>query len=241
MNTFFSSKPISHQQLDPRPWHLSLSLLGWPNLFETHVWFQEYLSLAPELKQHIGWHLDIMDGHFVPNLTWGEHLIRSLPKDLGPFDTHLMVTNPSDYIEKWADLNVGNVTFHWEAVQHQDRLIQRAKELYKEVSIAINPGTPWQVIPDYLLCQVDRVLIMTVNPGFAGQKFIQPMLEKVGSLWVHLQTINSKAIIQVDGGVRESNLRLLYEQGARDFVVGSWAYECGDIDALIKKIYSTIN
>lgn len=187
-------------------------------------------------------HLDVMDGHFVPNLTFGLPMVESIhqlnlqSKNKWKMDVHLMVTNPEFYMEQWQSFGIHHLTFHWESVLHHDRFIQRAKELYPSVGIALNPSTPWQIIPDYLLQQVDLILVMSVNPGFAGQKFISHSLKKIAELSNKLTSLKSKAKIQVDGGVSENNFKKLIESGARNFVIGSGLLKDTSAIAINKKL-----
>lgn len=167
-------------------------------------------------------HLDIMDGHFVPNLTFGSPLldeIKNYPKIKN--DVHLMVNNPDFYIEEWKKYPIHHISFHWEACTHHDRLLKRAKELYPSVGIALNPSTPIQLIPSYLFNYIDVLLIMSVNPGFYGQSFIDGVFDKVAMASTIIKSYGFNTMIQVDGGVGTKNIKDLIKRGATNFVVGA--------------------
>jgi len=167
-------------------------------------------------------HLDIMDGHFVPNLTYGTPLLEGLKDQENlKLDVHLMVTDPTFYVEQWKDFPIHNITFHWEALTHHDRLIARAKELYPSVGISLNPSTPVHLIPDYIWRKIDLLLLMSVNPGFAGQKFIESTLDKLAQASTIIKSLGSAATLQVDGGVSTKNIKQLVLRGATNLVVGA--------------------
>lgn len=170
-------------------------------------------------------HLDIMDGHFVPNLTFGEPVLRKV-KDVckHKLDAHFMVTNTEFYADSFKDLGIHNFTFHWEAVVHQDRFIQRLKELYPSVGISLNPGTPVSAIPEYILGKVDLILLMSVNPGFGGQKFIPEIVDKVIELDKIRHENKFKFQIQVDGGINDQNAGYLIQAGANNLVAGNYVF-----------------
>lgn len=193
-----------------------------------------FLELGKELErfdsiQDLWLHLDIMDGHFVPNLTFGETVLKDVHKfSKHPLDAHLMVKNPEDYIDIYHKIGVHNFTFHWEATHHHDRLIQRAKELYKSVGVSLNPATDVRVIPDYILKKIDLVLIMSVNPGFGGQKFIDGVFEKISYLKNFKEVHKLDFHIQVDGGVNAENAVKLIDAGATNLVAGSFIFKAKD-------------
>ncbi len=202
-----------------------MSLIIAPSLLSA-----DFLDLRSELKRLEGekdiWlHLDVMDGHFVPNLTFGPTVLKGLKSaSKHPLDAHFMVTNPDDHLEWFKDLGLYNFTFHWEAVTHHDRLIQKAKSLYPSVGISLNPSTPVSVIPTYLLKKIDLVLLMSVNPGFGGQSFIPEVIEKVQEL-NKLKSLHGLTFqIQVDGGVTDKNSAQLFAAGATNLVAGSYVF-----------------
>ena len=190
----------------------------------------DFLQLEDELKRFDGlnnlwFHLDVMDGHFVPNLTFGATVLKGLSSATKhKLDAHFMVKNPQDYIESFAAIGVHNFTFHWEAVNHHDRLIQKAKEKFSSVGVSLNPSTDIRIIPDYLLHKIDLILIMTVNPGFGGQSFIEGCLEKIKYLDNFKAAHNLDFHIQVDGGVNNKNSKELIEAGATNLVAGSYVF-----------------
>jgi len=190
----------------------------------------DFLNLESELKRFDGindiWlHLDVMDGHFVPNLTFGAPVLKNISKvSTHKLDAHLMVSNPEDYLDTFKAIGVHNFTFHWEAVTHHDRLIQVLKQNYASVGISLNPSTPIEDIPEYILGQLDLVLIMTVNPGFGGQSFIEGCVEKIEKLDKIRKDNNYTFQIQVDGGVSDKNAKVLIDKGANNLVAGSYIF-----------------
>ena len=181
-------------------------------------------------------HLDIMDGHFVPNLTFGAGLIKALrPHSNLFFDAHLMVTNPEDYVESLKDAGVEMLTFHIETVNHAHRLVEQIKSSGMQVGIVLNPGTSLSLI-DEILPFVDMVLLMSVNPGFGGQKFIPGSVEKIRRLKQMITERNLKTLIQVDGGVGIDNGALVIEAGADILVAGSAIFGAANRKEAIAKI-----
>ena len=166
-------------------------------------------------------HLDIMDGHFVPNLTFGSMIIQSIAKCTTHFlDAHLMVENPTDYIEEFAKAGVKNITIHQESVIHLDAAVQRIKDLGCQAGVALNPSTPIETL-DAVLPELDLVLIMSVNPGFGGQKLIPYCLDKTRALKKKIQQLGKPIDIQIDGGVKVTNVRKVIQSGANVIVAGS--------------------
>lgn len=186
--------------------------------------FQREIEKFKDCKD-LWFHLDIMDGHFVPNLTYGKTILKNLHKvTKHKLDAHFMVTNPEFYVEDFKDLGIHNFTFHWEATKHHDRMVSYVKANYPSVGISLNPGTDHTVIPEYLLKQINLILIMSVNPGFGGQAFIPGMVEKVEYFKQIKESINPKLEIQIDGGVSDKNSKLLIEAGATNLVAGSYVF-----------------
>ena len=166
-------------------------------------------------------HLDVMDGHFVPNLTFGVPVIQSLkPCTKLPFDVHLMTYHPEAYLEGLGAAGVHMVSFHVEAVPHLDRMIHNIKDRGIKAGIALNPGTPLASI-EQVLPLLDFVLIMSVNPGFGGQKFIPYTLDKIAALSAMIKGKGLSLSIEVDGGVNRDNAPLLKKAGAQILVAGS--------------------
>ena len=190
----------------------------------------DFLNFETDVKRldyakDIWLHLDIMDGHYVPNLTFGKTILKNLHKVTShTLDAHFMVSNPEDYVKEYSDIGIHNFSFHWEAITHHDRMVSFVKDHYKSVGIAINPGTPIESIPSYLIEKIDLILIMSVNPGFGGQSFIESSIEKVKYFKSLKDTINRDLVIQVDGGVKENNAKELIKAGATNLVAGSYIF-----------------
>ncbi|MFK7825542.1 MAG: ribulose-phosphate 3-epimerase [Oligoflexales bacterium] len=183
-------------------------------------------------------HIDVMDGHFVPNLSFGLPLISSLKRFCSlPLDVHLMIQNPENMIPEYIKAGANFVTFHVETTAHSHRLVQSIKEKGVKAGVAINPGTPIQHL-DPLLSDVDLILVMSVNPGFGGQEFIQQSCERVGTLADKLKEIGryNDVIIQVDGGINETTIQKVYDSGAKAFVAGSYIYGAKDRSKVIQKL-----
>ena len=170
-----------------------------------------------------------MDGHFVPNLTFGVPVIEKLrPVSHLPYDAHLMVEHPETYIDGLAKAGVQYVTVHQEACTHLDRILHQIKEKGMKCGVALNPATPVSTLEDvaYLL---DMILIMSVNPGFGGQKFIAHAVDKVAMAKTLLtQAGNTEAVIEVDGGINQETAPLVKEKGATFLVAGSYVFGSAD-------------
>lgn len=176
-------------------------------------------------------HLDVMDGNFVPNISFGAPIISSIRKHSNlVFDVHLMVENPDRFIKDMVDAGADVITVHAEATKHLNRTIQLIKSYGKKVGVALNPSTPLDVIK-YDLKDIDMVLIMTVNPGFGGQAFIEGMLQKIKDL----RSIDSNIDIQVDGGINDKTSKLVKEAGANILVAGSYLFK-GDYKQKIESL-----
>ena len=173
-------------------------------------------------------HIDVMDGMFVPSISFGMPVIRSIrPYTDKVFDVHMMVEEPGRYAEAMRDAGADLLCVHQEACRHLDRTVRQIRELGMKVGVALNPSTPVSVL-DCILEQVDMVLVMTVNPGFGGQKLIPYTLEKVRQLRCRLDSLGLDTDIEVDGGVTLDNARQVLEAGANILVAGSAAFG-GDI------------
>jgi ribulose-phosphate 3-epimerase len=169
-------------------------------------------------------HLDVMDGSFVPNISFGAKLIKDIrPHTKILFDTHLMISNPEKYIIDFCEAGSDIITIHYESTIHVHRAIDLIKKQNKLAGLAIVPSTPISAIED-LLEEVDLVLIMTVNPGFGGQKFIDSQLKKISTLRNKIDQLGKKIILSVDGGVNSSNAALLFSLGADLLVAGSFIF-----------------
>lgn len=166
-------------------------------------------------------HFDVMDGHFVPNLTFGAPMVAALrPHCDLPFDVHLMIEQPERLIPDFAAAGANSITVHTEACVHLHRVIQQIRELGCGVGIALNPHTPLETVR-HILPAIDLLLIMTVNPGFGGQTFIELMRHKIAEARLMLEQCAPHVLLQVDGGVSPENARDLVELGARVLVAGS--------------------
>ncbi len=184
-------------------------------------------------------HIDVMDGMFVPSISMGLPVIRSIrPVSDRIFDVHLMIQEPDRYIDEFAAAGADILTVHAEACAHLDRTIQKIKEKDILAGVAINPATPLSAL-DYIVSQVDMVLIMTVNPGFGGQKLIPYTLEKIRDLKQMLSKRNLKTDIEADGGVTLENVGNVLEAGANVIVAGSAVFS-GDVAGNVKKFLELI-
>ena len=166
-------------------------------------------------------HVDVMDGQFVPNLTFGSKVIATVRKLTKlPLDVHLMVVEPEKYFDDFAKAGANGLTIHVEAAPHLHRQLQRIRELGCSAGVALNPATPLESIRD-AIPYIDLLLIMTVNPGFGGQEFIATSVEKVARARAMLDAMNSSAILEVDGGINRETLALTRAAGADTFVAGN--------------------
>ncbi len=169
-------------------------------------------------------HVDVMDGHFVPNLTIGPVVVSAVAKvATKPLDIHLMVQNNTFFVELFAPLKPQYISFHIEEEKHPHRLIQKIRDYGISPAITLNPHTPPEAI-EFLLEDLDMVLLMSVNPGFGGQKFIPNVLEKIKRLKNLIVQYNPNCLIEVDGGVGEKNIQALKEAGADIVVAGSYIF-----------------
>jgi ribulose-phosphate 3-epimerase len=181
-------------------------------------------------------HIDVMDGHFVPNLTFGPPVIAAIRKVTKlPFDVHLMVTNPQDLIEPFVKAGADIITVHAETAPHLHRLIQTIKEQGKKAGVSLNPSTPLSIVEE-VLGDIDMVLIMSVNPGFGGQKFIPGAIDKITRLRDMLTARKLTVAIEVDGGINAATAREVTAAGANILVAGSAVYGAPNIAEAIKAI-----
>jgi len=173
-------------------------------------------------------HLDIMDGVFVPNLTFGFPIIRQIKKvSRKPLDVHLMVINAERYLEEYRDAGADWLTVHYEACTHLHRTIHRIKELGMKPAVSLNPHTNVSLLEN-VLSDLNMVLVMTVNPGFGGQEFIEQSYHKIRKLRKMINDAGAETLIQVDGGVTEKNLGALIDAGVDVFVVGNTIFSASD-------------
>ncbi len=181
-------------------------------------------------------HVDIMDGHFVPNLTIGPDVVRAIRKTTSlPLDVHLMIDNPQLYLERFVEAGADWLGIHVEVTYHLERLLQQIKELGAKATATLNPATPLNCL-DYVLQDVDMVLLMTVNPGFSGQKFIPGVLPKVRRLRERIDAEALPVLIEVDGGVQTDTVASLVAAGADVLVSGSGIFGSGDIAGNIQRL-----
>jgi len=182
-------------------------------------------------------HIDIMDGHFVPNLTFGPMIVEAIAKLANiPLITHLMIDAPGDYAEKYIEAGSSLVSFHWEVggCDHEG-IVKRIRELGCGAGIAINPGTPLSEV-DHLLSEIDLLLTMTVFPGFGGQAFIPDVLDKIQEADRIKRERGFEYVIEVDGGIKPSNAAGIREAGGRILVAGSAVFGSGDYGEVIRSI-----
>ena len=180
----------------------------------------EELHTIEEAGAHLV-HIDVMDGMFVPSISYGMPVIQSVRRCTKlPFDVHLMVEEPGRYIETFADCGADSITVHAEACTHLHRTVQQIHAVGKRAAVALNPATPLSVL-DYVLDDLDMVLVMTVNPGFGGQRYIESMTDKIRALREEANRRNLSLDIQVDGGIKLSNVQTVLDAGANVIVGGS--------------------
>ena len=181
-------------------------------------------------------HIDVMDGHFVPNITLGPAIVKSLRKDVNMvFDAHLMIENPDNYIKEFADAGCDIIVVHQEACTHLHRTIQNIKSHGVKAGVALNPATPIETIK-YVLQDVDMVLLMSVNPGFGGQSYIPVVTKKIKELRALIDEMGLDIDIEVDGGVKPSNISEVVNAGANVIVAGSAIFNAGNIDEAVKSL-----
>ena len=173
-------------------------------------------------------HLDVMDGVYVPNITFGPGIIKAIREHSElPFDTHLMITKPERYIEDFAEAGSDIITVHLEATEHIHRVIQLIKAQGVKAGCSLNPATPVESL-EYILPELDQVLIMSVNPGFGGQSYIPQMTEKIAKLNKIIEENNYDCKIEVDGGIKDYNLKEIVKAGADIIVAGSAIFGADD-------------
>ena len=206
----------------------------------------DYANFASELRrieetsaEYV--HIDIMDGQFVPNISFGADVVASMRKHSKlVFDCHLMVINPERYVDAFAQAGADIMTIHTESTLHIHGALQKIKAAGMKAGVVINPGTPVSAI-ESVLSLVDQVLIMTVNPGFGGQAFIPEMLEKVSKVAQLREEKGYHFDIEVDGGVDNKTIQACYEAGANVFVAGSYLFKANDLTAQVETLRVALN
>lgn len=185
-------------------------------------------------------HLDVMDGHFVPNITIGPSIIASLRKETSlTFDVHLMITDPERYWKDFVDAGSDILTFHIEACPQPFFLIRAIKNCGVKAGISLNPSSPFSLL-EPVLPLIDLVLVMTVNPGFGGQKFIPECLAKIEAIGQRLREINSRAEVEVDGGINVETAPLVAAAGANILVVGSAIFQEDDVFQALDRLRKSV-
>jgi ribulose-phosphate 3-epimerase len=181
-------------------------------------------------------HLDVMDGHFVPNLTIGPGIVKAVKGVTSlPLDVHLMITNPENFLEDFAEAGTDWLTIHQEVQPHLHRTVTRIRELGMKAGVSLNPSTPPSTL-DEVLGDIDLILVMSVNPGFGGQSFIPSSLDKIRKLKKSIDERGLPVLIEVDGGIKTSNAAPAIEAGADILVSGSGVYGTDDYGAAIAKL-----
>ena len=215
------------------------------NCLSPSILSADYTILGEQIKkmdeagaQYV--HIDVMDGQFVPSISIGLPVIKTIRKCTDRiFDVHLMIEEPIRYIDEFADAGADIITVHAESCKHLDRTIDAIKEKGIIAGVALNPATPLSAI-EYVLPKVDMVLVMTVNPGFGGQKLIPYTVDKVRDLKKLIQSTGNKVDIEVDGGINLNNVREEMEAGANIIVAGSAVFN-GDIENNVKSFLDILN
>ena len=186
-------------------------------------------------------HLDVMDGVFVPNISFGMPVIKSMAKNTTkPLDVHLMIVEPDRYIQTFADLGADVLTVHVEACTHLHRSLQSIKAKGMKAGVALNPHTPVASL-SHIIADIDLVCLMSVNPGFGGQSFIEATYEKVRELQVLIDDNKASTLIEIDGGVTDQNASKLVAAGADVLVAGSYVFSASDPTATIANLSAQVN
>jgi len=187
-------------------------------------------------------HVDVMDGHFVPNISMGAPVVKSLRQVTRlPLETHLMVSDPDFFFDEFVGAGSDSFVVHWEGNNHLHRTLHRVKDLGKRVGVAINPATPAAVLEE-VLPELDLVLVMTVNPGFGHQNFIHSTLPKIQRVWRMIQQIRPECELEVDGGIDEATARLAAASGANVLVAGTSIFGCSEgVETAIRRLRAAAN
>lgn len=194
------------------------------------------LRLIEDFADYV--HVDVMDGHFVPNITIGPLVVEAVKRSTRlPLDVHLMIDEPERYVESFAKAGSDIITVHAEATKHLHRVVESIKELGRKAGVSINPATPVSVLED-IISDVDLVLIMSVNPGWGGQSFIPGSLKKISAVRRMIEAEGRLVELEVDGGIKVNNIKEAFEAGADVFVSGSGVFGTKDYGATIVEMKS---
>lgn len=186
-------------------------------------------------------HCDVMDGHFVPNLTFGPILVEAANKSTElPLDVHLMIENPDNFLEEFYKAGSNYITVHQETCPHLNRTVSKIKELGAKAGVALNPSTPLSTIED-IATEIDLLLIMSVNPGFGGQSFINNSLKKIENAVKLREKTNSSFLIEVDGGINKDTAKKVFDAGCDVFVAGSSIFKEDNIAAAVVELKKILN
>ena len=186
-------------------------------------------------------HLDVMDGHFVPNITFGPKMVADIRKLTKlPLDVHLMISEPEKYVDEFVKSGADWVSVHFEASKHLNRLVQQIRDAGAKAGVVINPATPVNVLEE-ILPYIDFVLLMSVNPGFGGQKFIKTSVEKAKKLSEMIRKMELDVMIEMDGGIGPANIKMLSDAGVNVFVAGNAVFGATDPAAVIAEMKKQIN
>lgn len=197
---------------------------------------EEIQNIANACADYI--HIDVMDGNFVPNITIGNEVVKSIRKNSTlPFDVHLMIKNPDNHVKAFADAGADIITIHQEASIHLDRSVELIKSFGKKVGVSIVPSTNEDVL-DYILEKIDLVLVMSVNPGFGGQKFLHSQLKKIENIRKKIDRIGKNIDLEVDGGINAETAKIAIEAGANVLVSGSYIFGSKDYSKAISSLRS---